>query len=504
MQKPLSPHAQPVFMPWLDGRAARLEATRHVAVIGGGLAGLAAATVLAERGARVTLLERDGHLGGRAGAWSDQLRDGTRFEMERGFHAFFRQYYNLRQLLRRVDPQLGFLSATTDYPILTPTGNESFAGLRHSPLRNVATLTWRTETLGLRDLVKVNVPAAMEMLRFERGSTYARFDPQTAGAYLDSLRFPPLARQRLLHVFAHSCFNPQADMSAAELLQMMHFYFTANHDGLVFDVANRPFSSCIFTPLGKLLERQGVVLRTGVSARALVRRDGDWVVDTDRDSVTADAVVLATDVPGVKSLVAASPTLDDTAWRAAVDTLRVTNAFAVWRLWLDRPVAAGRAQFAGTAGVGPLDNISVFELLEDESRDWAARTGGSVVELHAYALPSGAADTDALRRELLAGLHTLYPETAGARIIEERFLLRQDCPAFAPGSHAVRPETATPWRGLALAGDFVKLPFPTALMERAAAAGFLAASTLLDAWDVSPEPLWSVALRGPAAWKRPA
>lgn len=504
MQKPLSPHAQPVFMPWLNGRTVRLEAARHVVVIGGGLAGLAAATVLAERGARVTLLERDGHLGGRAGAWSDRLRDGTRFEMERGFHAFFRQYYNLRQLLRRVDPQLGFLSATTDYPILTPTGNESFAGLRHSPLRNVATLTWRTETLGLRDLVKVNVPAAMEMLRFERARTYGQFDRQTAGAYLDSLRFPPLARQRLLHVFAHSCFNPQADMSAAELLQMMHFYFTANHDGLVFDVANQPFSNCIFTPLGKLLERQGVVLRTGVSARALVRDNDGWVVDTDRDSVTADAVVLATDVPGVKSLVAASPTLDDPGWRAAIDTLRVTNAFAVWRLWLDRPVAAGRAQFAGTAGVGPLDNISVFELLEDESRDWAARTGGSVVELHAYALPSGVADVEALKSELLAGLHTLYPETAGARVIEERFLLRQDCPAFAPGSHAARPESATPWRGLALAGDFVKLPFPTALMERAAAAGFLAASTLLDAWDVSPEPLWSVALRGPAARKQPA
>jgi isorenieratene synthase len=127
-----------------------------------------------------------------------------------------------------------------------------------------------------------------------------------------------------------------------------------------------------------------------------------------------------------------------------------------------------------------------------------------VVELHAYALPAGVVDIEALKRELLAGLHTLYPETLGARVIEERFLLRQDCPAFAPGSHVARPETATPWRGLALAGDFVKLPFPTALMERAAAAGFLAASTLLDAWDVSPEPLWSVALRGPAVWKKPA
>jgi len=504
MQKPLSPHAQPVFMPWLKGRTGRLEAARHVVVIGGGLAGLAAATVLAERGARVTLLEKDNHLGGRAGAWSDQLRDGTPFQMERGFHAFFRQYYNLRQLLRRVDPQLGFLSATTDYPILTPTGNESFAGLSYSPLRNVATLTWRTETLGVRDLMKVNVPAAMEMLRFERDQTYARFDRQTAGSYLDSLRFPPLARQRLLHVFAHSCFNPQADMSAAELLQMMHFYFTANHDGLVFDVANQPFSNCIFTPLGRRLEQQGVALCTGVSARALVRDGERWVVESDRDTVVADAVVLATDVSAIKAIVAASPTLDDTGWRASIDTLRVTNAFAVWRLWLDRPVAAGRAQFAGTAGVGPLDNISVFELLEDESRDWAARTGGSVVELHAYALPAGATDTDALKRELLTGLHTLYPETAGAQIIEERFLMRQDCPAFAPGSHTARPETVTPWRGLALAGDFVKLPFPTALMERAAAAGFLAASTLLDAWHVSPEPLWSVALRGPAVWKKPA
>lgn len=504
MHKPLSRHAQPVFTPWLNGRADRLEVTRHVVVVGGGLAGLAAATVLAERGAKVTLLEKDSYLGGRAGAWSDHLRDGTPFQMERGFHAFFRQYYNLRQLLRRVDPSLGFLDATTDYPILTPTGNESFAGLSYTPLRNVATLTWRTETLGLRDLMKVNVPAAMEMLRFDRSHTYGQFDQQTAGAYLDSLRFPPLARQRLLHVFAHSCFNPQADMSAAELLQMMHFYFTANYDGLVFDVANRPFSDCIFTPLGRLLDRMGVSLRTGVLARSLVRVDAGWVVDTDRDSLPADAVVLATDVSAVKSLVAASPTLNDPAWRASIDTLRVTNAFAVWRLWLDRPVAAGRAQFAGTAGVGPLDNISVFESLEDESRDWAARTGGSVVELHAYALPAGATDIEALKRELLAGLHTLYPETASAQIIEERCLLRQDCPAFAPGSYASRPETATPWRGLALAGDFVKLPFPTALMERAAAAGFLAASTLLDAWNVSPEPLWSVALRGPAIWKKPA
>ena len=498
-----SRHARPVPQPQFQGRLPKIPDPRSAIVVGGGLAGLAAASVLAERGLKVTVLERETFLGGRAGAWTDQLRDGTRFDMERGFHAFFRQYYNLRQLLRRVDPDLGFLKPTGDYPILTPTGNESFAGLTHAPLVNVAKLTWRTDTLRLPDLMKVNVPAALAMLRFDRPRTYADWDAQTSEAYLDSLNFPAVARQRLLHVFAHSCFNPQADMSAAELLQMLHFYFTANYDGLVFDVADRPFSRAIFQPLGAYLEHKGAALRMGTSALAIHRRErpggGDaWVVDTDGESLEADAVVLATEVPALQQILGDSTGLDDPAWQRSVASLRVTNAFAVWRLWLDRPVTAGRAGFAGTAGVGPLDNISIYENLEDESRDWAQRTGGSVVELHAYALPAGK-DPAGLKTELLKGLHTLYPETSGATLIEERWLLRQDCPAFAPGSYALRPEVATPWKSLALAGDFVKLPFPSALMERAAAAGMLAASHVLDGFGVVPEPLWSVAARGPIA-----
>ena len=103
---------------------------------------------------------------------------------------------------------------------------------------------------------------------------------------------------------------------------------------------------------------------------------------------------------------------------------------------------------------------------------------------------------EALKRDLWAGLQTIYPEFQDARVIEERYLLRADCPSFYPGSYARRPEVATPWPGLALAGDFVRLPFASALMERAVASGFLAASTLLNGYDVRPEPLWSVAPRG--------
>ena len=74
--------------------------------------------------------------------------------------------------------------------------------------------------------------------------------------------------------------------------------------------------------------------------------------------------------------------------------------------------------------------------------------------------------------------------------------MRGDCPAFAPGSDAIRPDVATAHEGITLAGDFVRLHTPTALMERAVASGYLAANTLLAPYDVKPEPIYSVPLHG--------
>src|SRR5690606_14783777 len=105
-----------------SGRRHSLDEPVHAVVVGGGIAGIGAATILAERGARVTLVEACDELGGRVRGWADTLSDGTSFEMERGFHAFFRQYHNLRSLLRRVDPELSRLVPLADYPILPPDG----------------------------------------------------------------------------------------------------------------------------------------------------------------------------------------------------------------------------------------------------------------------------------------------------------------------------------------------------------------------------------------------
>jgi isorenieratene synthase len=485
------------LLPQPGGERERAPAGRRAVVVGGGIAGVAAATVLAERGVNVVVVEREDHLGGRAGAWTDELADGQPFEMERGFHAFFRQYYNLRSLLRRVDPNLEVLVPTEDYPILGPGGlEETFTNLPSLPPFNVIALTKRTPHLGWRDLMKVNAKAALAMLAFDPAQTYARFDDRSAKSYLDSLRFPPKARAMLFNVFAHSFFNPEEDYSAAELLMMFHFYFMGNPEGLVFDVANRPFSTAIWKPFERYLESLGVELRLGEAATSVRRSGDDWSVETSEACHKAHDVVLALTVPALKSVVAASPELAaDIGWRRQVDSLELTNPFAVLRLWIDRPAIEGRAPFVGTTGVGILDNISIFELLEDESAEWSKKTGGSVVELHAYAIDVDYVESE-IREQLLDGFYELYPEYRGARILEERMLIRRDCPAFAPGSQKLRPTVETPHRGIKLAGDFIRIPIPSALMERATASGFLAANQLLGAHGVRPEPIETVPRRG--------
>jgi carotenoid phi-ring synthase / carotenoid chi-ring synthase len=467
-----------------------------VGVVGGGIAGIAAACVLAERGARVIVYERERWLGGRAGAWTDELGGVGRFEMERGFHAFFRQYYNLRALIRRVDPELALLAPLDDYPILGPEGTASFAGLSRRLPVNLVQLVARTESLGLRALACVDLRSALAMLRFDLEATYAAYDRITARQYLDGLGFPAPARRTLFDVFAHSFFNPEATMSAAELLMMFHFYLLGNPEGLVFDVARRPFSVGLWRPLAAYLAARSAEIAPGEEVVEIARTPGGFAIATAagrRDRV--DACVLALAVPALQKLTAASPDLDGRAFRAGVGSLDVTLPFAVWRLWLDAPTAGDRAPFAGTTGVGLLGNISLYHRFEDESRAWAARTGGAVVELHAYAVPCDAGEDD-IRRDLRAGLGRCYPETRGARVVAERYLQRRDCPAFAAGSWASRPGVATDIDGLALAGDFVKLAMPSALMERAATSGMLAANLLLARRGVAGEPIASVPPRG--------
>jgi isorenieratene synthase len=470
-----------------------------VAVVGGGIAGLAAATVLAERGAHVVVCEREPYLGGRVGGWPTTLADGSQVTMTRGFHAFFRQYYNLRALLRRADPAGTALAGLDDYPLWHADGHEEgFAGLPRSTPWNAMGFLFRSPTFAWRDLANVDARAALPLLNVSVPRTYEELDALDAASYINAIRFPPAAHALAFEVFSRSFFAHPQDMSAAELATMFHIYFLGSAEGLLFDVAADPFPHALWDPLARYLTSLGTEVRTGTPVSVIGKggtRRFEVHLGAGEPPIQADAVVLAADVGGLRRIVEASDELGSPQWRDDIGQLRNAPPFLVSRLWLDRPVRTDRPGFLGTSGYDLLDNVSVLNHYEHEARAWAARNNGAVVELHGYALPSGVDEAEG-RERLITQLHEVYPETVGARIVDERHELRQDCPLFPPGGYELRPGVRTPEDFLVLAGDLVRVDLPVALMERAATTGFTAANVLLQRWGVAGTPLWSVPTSG--------
>ncbi|MFE1437505.1 FAD-dependent oxidoreductase [Streptomyces sp. NPDC058739] len=476
--------------PYADGRPT-------VAVVGGGIAGLAAATALAERGVSVTLYEREPYVGGRVGGWPTRLRDGSTVTMSRGFHAFFRQYYNLRGLLRRTDPALARLTALPDYPLLHADGlRDSFRHVPRTPPWSAVGFVALSRSFRLRDLPAMDPVAALPLLDVRVPEVYDRLDGVSAYDFLDLVGFPLRARHLAFEVFSRSFFADPKELSAAEMALMFHIYFLGSAEGLLFDVPRSPFPDALWEPLVGYLRRRDADVRTGTAVEHIApQRGGGFQVADDRDERWYDAVVLALDTAGLRDLVARSEGLGDTPWRERVARLGTAPSFLVTRLWLDRPVAPDRPGFLGTSGFGGLDNISVLDRWEDESARWAARTGGSVVELHAYAVAS-AASRDVEEKRLVEQLRHVYPETRAATVVDVRHEWREDCPMFPVGGYADRPTTRTSHPGLVVAGDLVRTDLPVALMERAATTGFLAANALLERWGVRGQTLWTVPDRG--------
>lgn len=502
-----------IAFPAMPGTSEPAE-PRKVVVIGGGIAGLAAACGLIERGVAVDLIEPEEQLGGRVRAWNTESAAGN-VTMSRGFHAFFRQYYNLRALLSRAGNLDGLLQPVEDYPVVSARGDkDSFSNIPRTPPWNFISFVMRSPTFSARDLTRVDMDTALSLLDVDFPETYRQLDGVSAADFLDRLHFPERARHLALEVFARSFFAHPNDFSAGEIVAMFHSYFLGSSEGLLFDVPRDDFETSLWNPLGVVLERAGVRRISGrVERLESDPADGRWrVLLADGRHHEGDAVVLAAGPEGTRQIMSASPSLPQspgaTDWRNKIEQIPLAPPFAVLRLWFDGLLRPDRPAFLGTADFGPLDNVSVLERFEAGARDWSVAHGGSVVELHAYAIPvetpGDHVREQALASQLRAELERVYPETAGLTAVAEELLIERDCALIGTNSWEERLEVRTPHLGLVLAGDWVRCDLPVALMERAATTGWMAANQLLESWGVAGHDLWSVPTRGRHWWPREA
>src|SRR6185369_5877792 len=163
-----------------------------------------------------------------------------------------------------------------------------------------------------------------------------------------------------------------------------------------------------------------------------------------------DYCVVACEVRGVQALLGAS----DPALGRHVAGLGEADPYVVWRLWLDKPTARDRLPFYTTARFRFTDSLAIYSAFQEPFVSWARRSGGSVVEAHAYAIaPEAQVAEPELRRQMWQELMQLLPELSGARLLHDELQQQSNFSRWAPGDWATRPATDTAVPNLKLAGD---------------------------------------------------
>lgn len=442
----------------------RLTTKQRVAVIGGGLSGLTAAELLSRRGFEVTVLERNAYLGGKLSSWREVV-DGRARDVEHGFHAFFRHYYNLNHWLAETGLAKS-LTPVEDYLVIGADGRRySFQEVETTPLLNLVGLYGK----GLFRMVDVANPTTGQALQ-----KFLEWDAKEIPAQLDDVSFAAYAKQAriprslmvIFTAFARAFFAHEDRLSMSELVKSFHFYYLSHDHGLAFDRLTSTVEEAVMGPLAARLRSQGVTIRLSTAVKSL-QVEGGLAVDGE----AFDAVVLAANVTAAKQLLP-----------GRFDALTAGQRYAVLRLWLSKPLGGEKLPaFVATERVRALD---AFCPVSDE-----------VLELHSYALPDDLPDED-VTRVLEEELRKYLPHFDASTIASRHLQLRDDFTAFHVGLAKHRPGVETNVPGLVLAGDWVGLPFPSMLMEGAHTSGVMAANVLCRKAGVRTFPVWSVPPRG--------
>ena len=469
-----------------------ISTPKSVAVIGAGIAGLTSAILLSERGFKVKLIERDNFLGGKVGSWNVKFDDGYETKVEHGFHAFFKQYYNLREILKKID-SFKHLIPIDDYLIMTKKhGDFSFKDIETTPIKNILSMR-KAGVYSLKDAMSNHKFSNMlALLTYDKEKTFAKYDQMSFQEFADYIDLPP-AMRLMFTTFSRAFFAEPQYISMAELIKSFHFYFLSNNHGLLYDVLNDDFQNTLLRPAAKFITDNGGEIVSITPIHSINKVDNKFIVNDE----SFDYLVMGTDIHGTKKIFSNSEYIKygETDFYNQIMNQKKSQRYAVLRIWTDKRIGDDLPFFIFTDAVEILDSVTIYHNMEKESAEWAEKNSGGIYELHSYAIPNNF-DEDKVREQFLEEFYLYFPEMKSAKIIYENLQVKKDFTAFHTGLSKNRPEPKTQINNLYLTGDWIKLPIPAMLMEASASSAIYAVNDICEKENLQTESILSVPLKG--------
>ncbi len=448
---------------------------RRVAIIGGGLAGIAAALRIADQGETPILIESRKRLGGRATSLTDPRSGAT---IDNCQHVLLGCCTNLIDLYDR----LHVLDDIEWHKKLywTAGGRDAKvdivkAGWLPAPLHLTGSF-WRMTILS-RDSKRAISRAMLRMIRMGQRGRFA-WTNRTFSEFLNDCDQPGQAVTRFWEPIIVSACNLSVDkVSAAYALQVFQDGFLANRWSYTMGLSRVPLAK-LYDIVENEIAAAGGELHLGVSAKAIAF-DGRRVtgVITDEGMIDASATIAAVPFDRLDKLCSEILKQSDRRLQS-LDRLQVSPILGV-HLWFDQVIM----DLPHLVAVEPPHGVQ-WLFNKGVASDGANR----IQHLHAVISAADswmALSEDEIVRRVMTDVHHVLPRSLGLQPIDAR-AIKEKRATFAPtpSVDALRPAAAAEYAGgkgvenLFLAGDWCDTGWP-ATMEGAVRSGYTAAHAAL-------------------------
>jgi zeta-carotene desaturase len=443
------------------------QSARRVAVVGGGVAGLAAACALAQNGYAVELFEQRPYVGGRA---SSYLHPGVGEVIDNCQHIILGCCTNVLDLLRRANAEETILWSD-GITFLEPGGRQTALKPAALPAPLHSTASFLTaKALNLRDKVAI----ARAIARFLKGSQ-PEDDRRNFANWLRSTGQTPRAVEHFWKPVLFSALNEDPDrISVRYAAKVFREAFLFSAEAGRMGVPRVPLSEMYGRVAAAIERASGVIhLRSTVEKLCHDETSGQWRIRVAERTQDFDAVVLALSFEGMRRLL---PGLPQGAPGARLEGLLAGfthSPLTGIHLWFDREITNLNHAVLLDTTVQWLYNTSRIQPERQSMRS------GHLIELVVSASKSlipmeRQAIIDLAMRELAL----FFPAMQDARLLKAAVVKEVRATySIVPGLDELRPTAESGWPGLMLAGDWTATGWPST-MESAARSGYLAAEAI--------------------------